>query len=350
MPIRLPLRRALPLWILFVVLCFGLGYPTLNRYDPGKTTATSDAAEYCALVRAPYHIDYRVFVPWIARPFYLVARGRIQTWDPALFGMLMANSMLTAGAMIGIVAIGLRYGLPWATSLIAAFLFLLDWSVPNLHLSAYVDSGEVLCLVLLTWSMLSNRWYLLPILAIPGSLSKETYAPFALVFAVTWWLLDRPMNWRRLGWIAFAGLLAASTVVLELHSPDAILAVGSNGTSSSPGTLGFAAGMGDYQSVGLVRAFLGNLTAREFWYTFGWLLPLGLWRIRAMDRRWVGAAAVTFSLALVMGTYNAAGGNTSRAFFNIAGPLLCLSAGSSLAFCGVAPARGAAHSGPASKL
>ncbi|MGB8099269.1 MAG: hypothetical protein WCF17_19080 [Terracidiphilus sp.] len=330
MPNRLPLRHALPLWVLFVIFCFGLGYPTLNRYDPGKTLATSDAAEYCALVRAPFHIDYRAFVPWIARPFYLIATGHIKTWDPALFGMLMANSMLTAGAMIGILVIGLRYGLPWATSLIAAFLFLLDWTIPNFSLSAYVDSGEVLCLVLLTWSMLSNRWYLLPLWAIPGSLSKETYAPFALVFALTWWLLDRPLRWRRAGWIALAAALGCGAVVAELHSPGVNAVLGS-GTSNSPGAVGFTVGMGDYRYVGFFRAFLGNLTAREFWYTFAWLLPLGLWRIRTMDRRWIWAAATTFTLALLMGAYNAAGGNTARAFFNIAGPLLCLSAASSLA-------------------
>lgn len=330
LPIRLQLRHALPLWALFVVFCFGLGYPTLNRYDPGKTTGTSDAAEYCAMVRAPFHVDYRAFVPWVARPFYLVARGHLKTWDPALLGMLMANSMLTAGAMIGIVAIGLRYGLPWATSLIAAFLFLVDWTVPNLNLSAYVDSGELLCLVLLTWSMLSNRWYLLPLWAIPGSFSKETYAPFALVFAVTWWLRDRPLRWSRAGWIALAAVLGAVVVVVELHSPGANLALGSNSISGSPGTAGFTTGMADFRSIGFFHAFLGTLTAREFWYTFAWLLPLGLWRIRTLDARWRWAVATTFALALLMGTYNAAGGNTSRAFFNIAGPLLCLSAASVL--------------------
>jgi hypothetical protein len=36
--------------------------------------------------------------------------------------------------------------------------------------------------------------------------------------------------------------------------------------------------------------------------------------------------AVTFSLALILGGYNNALGNTTRAFFNIAGPLLSLAA------------------------
>jgi hypothetical protein len=318
MPNQLRLRQALPLWTLFVAFCFGLGYPTLNRYDPGKTPGASDAAAYCDLVRAPYHIAYRAFVPWIARPFYLAAKGHIRTWDPALFGMLTANSMLTAGTMVGIIAIGLRCGLPWATSLTAAFLFLVDWVVPNLNLSAYVDSGEALCLVLLTWSMLSNRWYLIPLWAIPGSLSKETYAPFALVFALTWWFFDQPRAWRRIGWIALAAVLGCLAVVAQLTAP------------GNEGVLGFTSGMSAFQNVGFFHAFVRNLTAREFWYTFAWLLPLGLFRIRAMDHRWRWAVAATFAIALLMGTYNDALGNTTRAFFNIAGPLLCLSAASVL--------------------
>lgn len=318
MPNRLPFHQALPLWVLFVVLCFGLGYPTLNRYDPGKVPGTSDAAGFCDLVRSPYHLEYRTFVPWVARPFYLAANGHIGSWDPALFGMLMANSLLTAGAMIGILAIGLRLGLSSAASLVAALLFLVDWVVPNLNLSAYVDSGELLCLVLLTWSMLSNRWYLLPLWAIPGSLSKETYAPFALLFAATWWALERPLNWRKASWIALAAVLGCGAVIAETE------------TQGIGGALEFTTGMSAYQHVGFLHALLRNFTAREFWYTFVWLLPLGLLHIRRIDRRWTWAVTTTLAMAVLMGAYNDALGNTTRAFFNIAGPLLCLSAASFL--------------------
>ena len=75
-----------------------------------------------------------------------------------------------------------------------------------------------------------------------------------------------------------------------------------------------------------VPALLHCLTAHEFWFTFIWLLPLGLPRLSRMDRRWVWATAATFLLALLFGAYNNALGNTTRAFFNISGPLLSLSA------------------------
>lgn len=49
-------------------------------------------------------------------------------------------------------------------------------------------------------------------------------------------------------------------------------------------------------------------------------------RVKRIDRRWVWATAGTFLLALLFGGYNNALGNTTRAFFNIAGPLLSLAA------------------------
>ena len=42
-------RRAL-LWLLFFLICTGLGYPALNRYDPAKIEGTSDVAEYREIV------------------------------------------------------------------------------------------------------------------------------------------------------------------------------------------------------------------------------------------------------------------------------------------------------------
>jgi hypothetical protein len=59
-------------------------------------------------------------------------------------------------------------------------------------------------------------------------------------------------------------------------------------------------------------------------------LPLGLLginrRTNHFDRRWLWATAATCLLALLFGAYNNAQGKTARALFNIAGPLLSLSA------------------------
>ena len=84
--------------------------------------------------------------------------------------------------------------------------------------------------------------------------------------------------------------------------------------------------MAVFTRIGFIAGLLRCLRAHELWYTFVWLLPLGLWRLRRFDRRWVRAATAAFLLALLFGAYNDALGNTARALFNISGPLLSLSA------------------------
>jgi len=85
------------------------------------------------------------------------------TWDPALFGMLMASSILSASTAVTIIAIGIRMGLRYSTALIGPMLFLFNFAVANWNLSGYVDSGEAFFLALTMWCLLADRWYLLPL-------------------------------------------------------------------------------------------------------------------------------------------------------------------------------------------
>lgn len=312
-----PLRRRLiVLWIVFFLICLGLGYPILNRYDPGKLPGTSDAADYCDMVRAPLSLSYRIFVPALAKPFYLLGKGHIGTWDPALFGMLISSSILSASTAVTIIVVGMRAGFEYSTSLLGAMLFLFNFAVANWNLSGYIDSGEAFFLVLVTWCLLSDRWYLLPLWAVPGCLAKDTFAPFSVSLATIWLLVDKPIRWRRVIWIGALAILCALTVFASLRENGGLIS----------GGLKYTRDMDALSRIGFFSAMLRCLKAREFWYVFAWLLPLGLIRIRQMDRRWTWAVAGTFGLALLLGSYNDALGNTSRAFFNIAGPLLSLSA------------------------
>jgi len=321
MPARLTLRSALLLWLLFSLICFDLGYPILNRYDPGAIAGTSDAAFYVNQVKNPLSISsFRPLVPALAKPFYRIADGRISSWNPALFGMLAAASILTAATSVIIVAIGLQSRFSLAASLVAALLFLVNFAVPNWYLSAYVDSGEALFLVLVAWSLLSARWWLLPLWAILGTLSKETFAPFAIVFAIVWWLSERPRQPRKLVWIAGLALVSFATVLLSFSSPGVLFS----------GATNYAAFMGTKSKVSFFLALIRCLIAGELWYTFIWLLPLGLLRLKRLDRRWIWATAPTFLLALLLGAYTDAQGNIARPLFSIAGPLLSLSAASLL--------------------
>ena len=75
----------------------------LNRVDwrqgPG---GLDDVVIYAGLVTAPpaadlnQHMQFRVLVPYLARPIYHVAKNHIGTWDPIMFGLLVVNSFFVS--------------------------------------------------------------------------------------------------------------------------------------------------------------------------------------------------------------------------------------------------------------
>src|SRR5690348_3775301 len=122
-----PLRLA-GLFCLFFLISWGLGYPTLNRYDPRQVPGLKDVRSYAAMVTGAQnpgleHIQFRVLIPWIARPFYYMARGRFGSWDPVMFGLLVANSMFVAGTALLIVVLGTRKLCSYGMSLVASLLY-----------------------------------------------------------------------------------------------------------------------------------------------------------------------------------------------------------------------------------
>jgi hypothetical protein len=325
-------RKAL-MWLLFFLICLGLGYPTLNRYDPAKSHGTSDVADYRAvLVGADTGAHgaknvferieasenyYRVLVPYVAKPFYRLARGHLRTWDPALLGLLIANSIFTATTATLLVIVGIRLRLDVSTSLLGAALFLLNFCVANFFLVGLVDSAECCFLMVIVWTLLSGFWFLLPLWGIFGALAKETFVPISALFVFGWWVSEARrdrLNLARLGWLAVFCIASATTVTIAM--------------SAVAGGL-----IWPWQLAAYMRAregFLGGLRncllGHGFWYVFVWLLPLGLVRLRRLPRPWVGGAALAFGGALALGAYHDASGNVARALFSVSGPLLSLSA------------------------
>ena len=314
------LAEWIALWGLFSLIAAGLGFPTLHRYDP-RASGVVDASSYYKLVEGgPGDVDghrrYRLLVPFIAKPIYHLAIGRVGVWNPVLFGLLAVNSLLVGatGALLG--WIGLRVSGRRSVGLLASCLYLLSFLVSNAQLAAHVDSAEALVVTLAMASLLADRWWPLAVLAAVGAIAKETVVPFLVVFSGGWWICGHwsgGLSWRRGAVVVGTGIVGLVAVSL-LHSyvegrTVTALAIASEFHSSR----GFIAGL------------LSCLLDRGFWYGFVWLLPLGVLGLRHLPRAMVVASLAGGSAALALGAYNSAGGaNVSRAVFDVAGPALCL--------------------------
>jgi hypothetical protein len=300
-----------------------LGYAPLNRYDPRRTNGLVDSAAYYQILLQGQtahldHMQFRVLVPFLARPFYGLAEGRIGTWNPAWFALLMANSLLVATTALLLVRMGCEQVRDLAVGLLAATIYLLNFDVTNLMLAGLVDAGEGCFLMFVAWSLFKKRWWLLPLWGLFGALSKETFVPYSAIFATVWWLASNHGQGAR-----FSRAVWVTTMVMVECAALFILQAAVSGHALWPWQ--FAATLGG--GPGYVRRFIVLLADRQSWYNFIWLLPVGLWRLKRLPRPWVLACAATILCPLMLSAYhNAQPGTWGRAAFSIAGPLLSLSA------------------------
>jgi uncharacterized membrane protein len=340
--------RSTALFCLFFLISFGLGYPTLNRYDPRQTPGLTDVQTYAALVTGSpmpanstdqsrlMHLRFRVLVPAIARPFYLLAKGRGGSWDPVMFGLLVANSLFVAATALLIVFLGQRQIDSYPISLVASLLYLANFAIPNLRLAGLVDAGEGFFLLALLCSLATRRQWLLPFISILGALTKESFIPLSIVFMAVWWFVTRKPAAEKLaagkqldspaaaaGWIVTSWLASFAAMLILQRS---ILGYWLN-------PIKFASalhGNHDY----LIH-FASSIWDRNFWYIFIWLLPLAIPHLNRFPKSWLLATAAACAMAFLLdGYYGGAPGTVGRALFSVAGPLLSLSAAPYLCRCG----------------
>ena len=317
---RLTLGQGALVWSLCFAICLGLGYPTLNRYDPRRAGNLDANVYYELVVGAPSeptgHLRYRMLVPYLARPFYWLGKDRLGTWEPVFFGLLVANAMCSATAAALLVSVGSRFIGDHVVGLLGATLYLLSFAVPNFHLSGLVDSGEAALMMAVAWALSRGRWALLPVLGVVGALAKETFVPLAVMFATGWWVAERDHCDRlaRALLVAAMGAAGSAAVVISLSiAYGRFVLPWEDAVGSHPPGMGYVAGL------------LRGVLSRNFWYVFAWLIPLGVWRLGRLPRAWVQASAFAVVAALAMGAYMDSQGNVSRAVFNVAGPVLSLS-------------------------
>ncbi len=154
-----PLRHRVILWTLFFFICMGLGYPTLNRYDPRITAATSDSAGYYSMVVGgidagdEYH---RILVPYMAKPVYWLARNRLHTWNSVFFALLVVNSFFIATSASLLIAAGIRVIGDSSIAMVGAFVYVANFAVANFNLSGMVDSAVNCLLMAIVWALLTG--------------------------------------------------------------------------------------------------------------------------------------------------------------------------------------------------
>ena len=73
-----------------------------------------------------------------------------------------------------------------------------------------------------------------------------------------------------------------------------------------------------------------SVVDRNSWYILIWLLPLGIAGLRRLPRAWKAASGAGIAVAIILNAYHSTvgggGGGLGRYVFDIAGPLLSLSA------------------------
>jgi len=321
--------------VFFLIAC-GLGYPILNRFDPRETPGLSDVRTYAAIATGSGTFDagdmryrrFRVLVPWLARPFYLIARGRVSSWDPVMFGLLVADSLFVAGTAVFIFVIGKRKLRSSPVGLVGALLYLVDFAVPNLRLSGLVDAGEGFFLLALLWTLSESELWILPPIAVLGALTKESFVPFNIVLTSAWWLsnsTDHSFQHNEhaprarspfpsdVAWILASWVLGVAAVIGVQWW---IM-----GRFVSPWHLGAAARRGDGYH------FSVALHDRNLWYVFLWLLPTAIPNLKRFPKSWIISIAATCATAFVLDARFGGGSGSAwdRALFSIAGPVLSLS-------------------------
>jgi len=315
---RIRMRRLVLGWVTFFLIAFGLGYSTLNRYD--ARNADPDVIHYYKMVVSepptPDDLPFclRVLVPGVARPFYHLGIGRLGSWSPAYFGLLVSSSAFTATSALFLLLIGLRLDLGAASAWLGCTIFLLNFVVSNFWLSGLVDSGEGCLLLAVAWCLFANRWWPLPLLGILCAMAKQSTLPFALIFATVWWLaLPRSRRTRvQIACIAATAITGTATLVLVYRAVEGIYL--------PPWTMA-----GWYNQGSYLDNIRGLLVEGRFWYAFVWLVPLGIWRLNRLPRQWVMASLVTTLFAMFMAVLSHLGGTVNRAVFNVIGPILSVS-------------------------
>lgn len=309
-------RDKIYLWLLFLILCFGLGYQGINRYDVRTSSGMGDVrvyyqmTEYGAGWQEPIWL-HRALIPSLARPIFLALKGRTLHWNAVYLSLHLWNSFFCSLTALLVYLLGCRLARPPA-GLLAALLFLLNFQVSNYVLSGMVDSLQSLALTAMAWFLLRRQWPWVLAAAVLGAAGKETTMALAVILAAGWALATR----RDYLWAAAtaAAALAATQLMPVLL------------TGHLSNFLQLADSQKAYDYDGVWKAILGCLTPWNLWLSLGWALPFAWLERRRFPRELWYATLLAVAAAFALGAWSVAGPNTARPVFYLLGPIFSIAA------------------------
>ena len=307
----------LSLFFIFLIISLGLGYATLNRFDPVLFQGLSDAVAYADIVRnGPgssltedrLGLSTRLLVPSLAHLIYIILPS-IGTWNTVSLSMLLVNSIFTALSVVLIFDITYRFFHDSNIALIAGFLFVTNFFITNFYLVGMVEAGYGFFFLILYYALVTDKWLLLPFIMVFGCLTKEVFLVLASAF-VLFTLIQQSVSYRHvpLSKVALFILMMVSGAVTivalnylvygSLLLPTAELS--SSGRNMKLPNFNF----GSF----LMR--LGEELIR-FSFTLGLLLFIGLFSVRKLPLWFlVGNLGVIFIVLSLM-AFMFLGGNTT---------------------------------------
>lgn len=307
----------LVLWLVFFLISFGLGYPTLNRYNPAATGGVRDSRQYFNLVvggpdTAEGHWRYRVLVPFLARPVYILTSGHLRSWNPISFSMLLVNTSFCAGSALMLVYIAQAIGMSFNSGLIAALSYLVNFVVVNLQLAGLVDSAECFFMMCVFLLCLRRRWSVLPLIGMLGALAKETFVALSFLFVLGWIRDEDKKSWFWLGTMTL-GEMAAIVFVHSLVDGHFVTPVQ------------IAAGERKlHHLTDVFRSSVAITADWTFWIAFLWLLPFAASSMKSLPLQSKLATLLGVIGALALSVWNWSAGDAVRPVFDVAAPCLCL--------------------------
>jgi len=264
-------------------------------------------------VASPYR--FRVLTPTLAGLLVpILSRLPHHSWNVTSLALLMINSLFVSLSAIILFQLTTQVGGSGPTALIASFLYITCFPVPNGHLAGLVDAGEGLALLALLRALShSNTTQCVGILALSAT-AKESALLFCSVILVAWWVASRKTP-RPDGGISLPWVLASITAGVL------VLWLVRHGIGGPPYP---AHHFSTARLLGLGEALMLTLKSRSTLYTFLFLLPAGLFGLKALPRPLLAASATAGLVAYLTGSYANITENVARHLFNTVGPALCI--------------------------